>query len=232
MTDNQGKRAASQLFIVEFDLNELSSHFFNQVLGFKRAAEERGMLPHVLLGTDVAPALAEPLGARRLIELGPMQVATFPDQLDSFAEGDRQLQSLWRAIEATDVASHDIVMITSSRPVVIYSLGAWLARLPQARRPAVFFRFFNHEYLDLKNTNFSEQSWMHRFAARDLSLRPGQERVFFTVNNERLIAPLAQLRARRVFPMPLPKHYGEIPPRARRTRPRPSFTCISMREAA
>jgi hypothetical protein len=206
-----GRAAASQLFVIEFDLNELSSHFFNQVLGFKLAAEERGLVPHVFLGKDVAPALADPLEAHRLIELDPIDVTAFQDQLDSFAEGDRQLRSLWDAIETMNVSSHDIVMITSSRPVVIYSLGAWLSRLPGDRRPAAFIRFFNHEYLDLRKMDFSEQSWMHRFAARDLSLRPGQERVFFTVNNERLIAPLTQLCARRVFPMPLPKYYGEVP---------------------
>ena len=34
--------AAPRLFIVEFDLADRSSHFFNQVLGFKLAAEQRG----------------------------------------------------------------------------------------------------------------------------------------------------------------------------------------------
>jgi hypothetical protein len=149
--NNEGKRAsASQLFIVEFDLNELSSHFFNQVLGFKLAAEQRGWIPHVLLGKDVAPALAEPLEAQRVIELGPIDVRSLRDPLDAFMESDRQLQSLWDTIEATRVSSRDIVLITSSRPVVIHSLGAWLGRLSPEQRPAVFIRFFSHEYLDLK----------------------------------------------------------------------------------
>jgi hypothetical protein len=59
--------------------------------------------------------------------------------------------------------------------------------------------------------DYGGQSWIHHLAAKDLLQRPGQARVFFTVNNEALIMPLAQLCARRVFQMPLPKYYGEIP---------------------
>ena len=150
--NNEGTQAsAPQLFIVEFDLNELSSHFFNQVLGFKRAAEERGWTPRILLGKDVAPALADPLQGHRLIEPEATDAVTSPRQADGFAKSDQQLQSLWNAIEAMAVSSRDIVLITSSRPVVVYSLGAWLNRLGPEQRPAVFIRFFSHEYLDLKN---------------------------------------------------------------------------------
>lgn len=210
---DEGRREpAFQLFIVEFDLADLSSHFFNQVLGFRRAAEERGGTAHVFIGKNADPALAEPLMAHRLIEWTPKDAAAYRYQLDGFAESHAQLQPLWHAIQSMEVSSRDIVMITSARPAVIYSLGAWLSRLAADRRPAVFIRFYHHDYLDLENGGYSAQSWTHRFAARDLSLRPGQERVFFTVNNEALIRPLAQLCSRRVFQMPLPKYYGDIPP--------------------
>jgi hypothetical protein len=230
MNRNEGEQAsASQLFIVEFDLAELSSHFFNQVLGFKQAAEERGWIPRVLLRKDVAATLADPLDAHRLIELEPMNAAA-PDGLDGFAESDRQLRSLWSAIESMKVSAHDIVLITSSPPVVIHSLGAWLSRLAPERRPAVFIRFFNHEYLDLKKMDYGGQSWLHHLAAKDLLLRQGQERVFFTVNNETLIMPLAQLCARRVFHMPLPKYYGEAPePRPAGAGPHVIYTHLNMR---
>lgn len=229
--NNEGTQAsAPQLFIVEFDLNELSSHFFNQVLGFKRAAEERGWTPRILLGKDVAPALADPLQGHRLIEPEATDAVTSPRQADGFAKSDQQLQSLWNAIEAMAVSSRDIVLITSSRPVVVYSLGAWLNRLGPEQRPAVFIRFFSHEYLDLKTMHYNERSSLHRFAARDLSLKPGQERVFFTVNNEKMIAPLAQLCARRVFQMPLPKYYGEVPASRRANEEAPAiYAHLNMR---
>src|ERR1700730_7017185 len=89
---------ASRLFIVEFDLAELSSHFFNQVLGFKQAAENRGRMPCVLLRKNVASSLAEPLNARRTIEFEPGSPGRPDYALDLFAEGDRRLRSLWDAI--------------------------------------------------------------------------------------------------------------------------------------
>jgi hypothetical protein len=206
-----GQRApASRLFIVEFDLAELSSHFFNQVLGFKQAAENRGLMPCILLRKNVAASLAEPLNARRIIEFEPGSPGRPDYALDLFAEGDRRLRSLWDAIAEMAVSRHDIVLITSAYPAVIYSLGAWLGRLDSVSRPAVFFRSYNHEYLDLETMGHGERSWLYRFAAGDLSLRPGQERVFLTVNNAALVAPLEQLCSRRIFQMPLPKHYGAV----------------------
>jgi hypothetical protein len=203
-------KPASRLFIVELDLTPLSGHFFNQVLGFKLAAEELGLVPCVLLRKDVDASLAEPLAGQRVIEFDSISPEMLEYELDSFAETDRQLQSLWAALERMAISRRDIVMITSGRPLVIYSLGAWLGRLNQKNRPAVFLRFFNHDYLDPNTMEFSEQSWIYRFAASDLSLRLGQEHVFFTVNNDKLLTPLARLCMRRVFHMPLPKYYGEM----------------------
>jgi hypothetical protein len=200
---------APRLFIVEFDLADRSSHFFNQVLGFKLAAEQRGMTPCVLLPKGVDPSLADPLNAHAVIEFEPPAAGSLDYELDAFAEGDKQLRSLWAAIEDRTVSRDDIVLITSARPVVIYSLGAWLGRLDRASRPAIFIRFYNHDYLDLATMRYSDRSWMHRLASRDLALRPGQERVFFTANNETLITPLGHLCARRIFYMPIPKHFGD-----------------------
>jgi hypothetical protein len=199
-----------RLFIVEFDLAELSGHFFNQALGFKLAAHELGLVPCVLLRKDVGALLADPLAGHRVIESDPIAVEPRDHKLDWLADGDGQLQSLWATMEEMAISRHDIILITSGRPIVIYSLGAWLGRLDRETRPAVFFRFYNHDYVSLTTMEFGEHSWMLRFAARDLWLRPGQERVFFTVNNNNLVAPLGRLCMRRVFQMPLPKFYGEM----------------------
>src|SRR6185295_9809145 len=82
--------AAPRLFIVEFDLADRSSHFFNQVLGFKLAAEQRGMTPCVLLPKGVDASLAEPLNAHAVIEFEPRAAGSLDYEFDLFAEGDKQ----------------------------------------------------------------------------------------------------------------------------------------------
>jgi hypothetical protein len=208
----------ARLFIVELDLAELSSHFFNQILGFKQAAEQLGLTPHVFLPSQINPSLAEALGGRAMIDLDVDQRKQLDFPLDVFAEADRLLRPLWRAIEEMAVSNSDIIVITSARPTVIYSLGAWLGNLAPERRPAVFIRFLDHSYLNPGTMDYSDHSWQYRFASRDLSLRAGQERVFFTTNNDTLVTPLSGLCLRRVFHMPLPKYYGELahPPADRR----------------
>jgi hypothetical protein len=200
----------ARLFLIEFDLRDYSSHFFNQALGFKVAAEEAGLVPHILLPKDTASSLAKPLNGHCVIEFDDAASGSFEFELDAFSNGHRQLEPLWAILESMAISQNDIVLITSGRPVVIYSLGAWLGRIARANRPAVYIRFFNRDYLNAEATDFSERSWSFRFAARDLSLRSGQDRVFFTVNNEDLAEPLGRLCARRVFWMPLPKHYGDV----------------------
>jgi glycosyltransferase involved in cell wall biosynthesis len=210
--NTNGEQAASRLFIIEFDLVNLSGHFFNQALGFKLAAEQRGMTPCVLVPKGVDDALAKPLNALKAVDYRePTNVGARGHQLDVFADAHRQLQSLWDTLTAQGISHDDIVLITSARPAVIYSLGVWLGQLEKQNLPAIFFRCFYHDYLDLETLGYSDQSWTHRFAARDLSLRLGQERVFLTVNNKRMVSPLGRLCMRHVFEMPLPKYYGDTP---------------------
>ncbi|MGH9805920.1 MAG: hypothetical protein ACRD9W_01440, partial [Terriglobia bacterium] len=164
-----------------------------------------------MLRKDVDASLAVPLAAHKVIDFAPSGAGPLAYELDCFADDNQQLQSLWAAIDKMSISSRDIVLITSGRPAVIYSLGAWLGRLERENRPAVFMRFYEYDYLDLNPKSSAEPGWMFRFAANDLRLRPGQERVFFTVNNRKVVIPLAQLCARRVFQLPLPKYYGETP---------------------
>ncbi len=201
--------SSRKIFIIEFDLTHLSSHFFNQALGFKRAAQELGIIPFVLVGKDVASELADPLEAHRVVEFSSSHPLQWNYQLDCFSERHQSLQSLWSYIEGSGITRADLILITSAQPTAIYSLAVWLSSLKRESQPAVFIRSFDHDYLDLETMNYAEQSWMLRFAARDLSLRLGQERVFFMVNNKNLVLPLGSLCSRRIFEMPLPKYYGE-----------------------
>jgi hypothetical protein len=210
VTSPAKKASPAQLFIVEFDLTELSGHFFNQILGFKSAAEETGLKCVTLLPRRVDKSLADSLGGKRIIDLDLIRRSRLDFKLDLFAEGHRLLTSLWKAIDKAGVSGNDIVLLTSARPIVIYSLGAWLGLLPEARRPAVFIRFLDHSYIDLETMDYTELSWTYRFAAKDLSLRPGQERVFFTINNARMAPVLGSMCERRIFQMPVPKYYGEL----------------------
>jgi hypothetical protein len=204
-SDESGDR----LFVIEFDLMDLSSHFFNQLLGYRRAAEKIGMTPYIMLPVTTPAMLAEQLGGHRVIAYDRASLNDSHYDIDLFAEGDVQLRSLWTAIETLGVSRTDTVLIASGRPIVIYSLGAWLARLAPEQRPAVFINFLSHDYLDLTTMTLGAGSWDYRFAARDLALRPGQERVHFMTGNQRLVGPLARLCLRRVFLMPMPKYYGE-----------------------
>lgn len=195
-----------KLFVIEFDLYEFSGHFFNQVLGFKCAAEEIGMIPHVLVSIDTPDSIASKLNAKQIINL--KQSTAKNASLDYFIETHLHLLTLWSYIEELAVSKHDFIIITSSRPNVIYSLSQWLSTLNKENVPFVFIRFFGHEYFDLKTMNYNNHSWVYRFAARDIGLRQGQEKIFFTTNNKTTMPLVSDLCSRRFFHMPLPKYYG------------------------
>ena len=205
-----------RLFILEFNLNSLSGHYFNQLLGFKLAAAEYGIKPYILLNHDADPALAEQLDAFRVICWQPVDIRLLNYPFDIFAEGDKQLQPVWEKLEELQISSQDMLLVLSENPVFIYSLGAWFGRIAAAVRPSVFMRFVSAaNYLDLKTLDYHEQSWMYRFAGQDLALRPGQEKVFFLANNHRALTDLGRLCSRRIFYMPLPKYYGDAFPARR-----------------
>jgi hypothetical protein len=198
-----------RLFILEFDLVPLSAHFFNQILGFRNAAEAKGMAPRVYLPAASEQVLAAALDGQCIIE--PL-AHTFDgdDALDDLIDAAHKLHRLWDAVTAAGVGREDLVLITSSRPAVILSLGFWLARLSANARPAAFIRFFDQGYLTPDGMDFGARARIYRLAARLLAAMPGQDRVFFTVNNEALAPRLERLCERRVFAMPVPKYYGPL----------------------
>jgi hypothetical protein len=201
-----------RVFILEFDMAEMSSHFFNQALGFKQAATQMELEPCVLVPVAAGPKLIEPLDARAVIEpmpYYPSDCANDTKMPDVFAAAHRRLRRLWSTIETFGVTRNDIVVITSPRPLVIYSLGVWLGELSYDARPTTFFRFFGNEYLDFATMSYSWLKDAYRFASHSLAERPGQERIFFMVDSEALCDSLAQLCSRRVVHMPVPIYHGE-----------------------
>ena len=200
------KKGPARLFIVEFDLPYLSGHYYNQILGFRSAAECRGIKPFIFLHKDVDNAIAISLNALQILDWRPGDHKISPFGFDVFPESDKSLQTLWEAIETGGATSRDIVLILSAIPEVIYSLGRWIGRISSKKSPSVFIRIVGaNNWLNLDTLQPNEQAWKFRFAAQDLSTRSGQGRVFFMANNLQSAKALAHLGERRVFFMPIPK---------------------------
>jgi glycosyltransferase involved in cell wall biosynthesis len=204
-----------RLFVLDFDLVGFSGHCFNQVFGFRAAARALGLEPRVLIPAAAEASIAGLLDARALLPPVPWHLADQKSAGEILAWTRAALRPVWDSIVAEQVAASDILLITSSRPAVICALADWLDTLQPEACPAVFFRFFGAEFLNFENTAFTEYSWPYRHASNELASRPGQERVFFTVNNRKIIAKLEQLVSRPVHLMPMPKYYGDAAPAGR-----------------
>jgi glycosyltransferase involved in cell wall biosynthesis len=204
-----------RLFILDFDLVGFSGHCFNQVLGFREAARALGLAPHVFIPAAAEASIAGLLDARAMLPPVPWHLPDQTSAAETFAWTRAALRPVWKTIEAEQLAAFDLLLITSSRPAVIHALADWLGTLQPQSCPAVFFRFFGAEFLNFENTAFTEYSSPYRQASSELASRPGQERVFFTVNNRKIIAQLEQLVSRPVHFMPMPKYYGDAAPAGR-----------------
>src|SRR5690349_14770970 len=98
------KTAAAQrkLVVVGFNLANQCSHDYNELLGYKKAADALGLVPHILVPRSAEPALAAALSAAPVIDPpSPMMNVTadnLVDHLVTFADAKRHLTSLWAAI--------------------------------------------------------------------------------------------------------------------------------------
>lgn len=202
-----GGAGRPRLYIVEFDLADLSGHFFDQALGFIEAAHSHGMDALVFTLKGLEPSLAEALDAQTILE-PPLDPSDRDGQIEALTEEQSRLDALWESLKAQELSKDDIVLFTSARPASIYAVANWLAVLPYETRPVVFFRFFGPEFLDPHDMKYNDRAWLYRFVSRELALRPGHRRVFFTINNSRLVEALERLCTRRVFQMPVPKYHG------------------------
>jgi glycosyltransferase involved in cell wall biosynthesis len=198
-----------KLVVVGYDL---TSHYFNELLGYKSAAGLLGLQFRIITARLVEPQLAAKLCAEPTIDPLPRAWDILPEnlveQLVAFADSDGHLASLWAAIAACDLRSTDMLLFPIPRPLIIVRVGEWLAQLPSHRRPSVFFRFTGGEIVRKKTgqTN-SAAAVLFRLACSDLRRRSGQERVFLLADTVPLARMLTRVCCRSAFPMPVPKYH-------------------------
>jgi hypothetical protein len=202
--------ASPRVFIADFDLIGYSGHFFNQVLGLREAARARGIETRIYIARRADPAIAEELGAHALLPFVRWYFIGKDVFLESFVGAQLTLSPLWEDLEAAAVSERDLLVITSSRPQVVFAVGQWLRARPASARPAVVFRFFGPEFFDFEADAFNDRAWAYHLASRSLPEGDGGERVFFTLNNQKALAHLEKLGVRRAFYLPVPKYYGPI----------------------
>ena len=208
-----------RFFIVELDAVDYTGHFFNQVFGLRDAALELGLEPHVFVPTTAEAAVVKGLDAKAILP----RLAWFESNrdlvLESFAEIKQDLTALWQAIAAHDITEQDILFFTSSRPTTIFALGDWLSHQRMESRPATFVRFIGAEISNPQTLVHGQKAWAFRFASDCLATSGADARVFFTVNNRKLLKYLEILCGRRAFFLPVPKYYDVTGDSSRRGGP-------------
>jgi hypothetical protein len=134
-----------KLIVVAFDLPDRSSHFFNELLGYKHAADALGIGIKIFVPQRADTRLVTTLGATAILDrpprIGAFDPAHISRQLDSFFDTAQKLDRLWAAIEAEDLSRIRAILFPQPHAAVIRAAGAWLGRHPAHLRPAVFFRF-------------------------------------------------------------------------------------------
>ena len=203
-----------KLVIACFSLPNRCFHYFNEIIGYRAAAEALGLTPIVLAPRDIDPSLAGPLAAKTVLDplpqIGAGDAQTIVNQLTEILDFTYRLQSPWRAIEAENLNEADIILFHVAHPVLVQGAGLWLASRRPRQRPSVFYRFVGEELVDRVTGKVSGAAALYRAASKDLSTRNGQERVFFLANTSLMLRRVARVSDRRTFLMPLPKHYGDI----------------------
>jgi hypothetical protein len=219
-----------RVFIVDFDLVRYSGHSFNQVFGYCQAARELGLETRVYIRDTADPKIAEELNAKAVLPLVHWYL-TKDALLSAFVNALSVLRPLFKEFEESCISKQDVLVITSSRPQVIWGVGQWLATLPESMRPAVFFRFFRTDFFDFRRIEFSATAWAYRFAARMLATMPGGDRIFFTVNNDKAVQHLDRLTLRPTFFLPVPKYYGAVADRSEPGMSKPAKIYVHVNRA-
>jgi hypothetical protein len=202
--------SSPRVFIVDFDLVGYSGHYFNQVLGLREAARAREIEARIYISQRADPKITEELGARAILPAIRWHDVSKDLLLEDLACAQFTLSPLLKDLEAAHVSERDVLVITSSRPQVIFGVGQWLCAQPASARPAVVFRFFVPEFYDFEAKTFKAGEWAFRFASRSLIGLPGADRVFFTLNDKRALGHLERLSLRRAFYLPVPKYYDAL----------------------
>ncbi len=207
------RRAAGvrgKLIVVGLQLPGQSGHHFNELLGYKTAADALGLAHHIIVPHTADPRLAASLSADPVLiplpPVGNINAEHFVGQLVAFADMTWNLESLWVAIEAHDLRDTDILLFSRGHPILISGVGLWLARRSPKRRPSVFFRTVGDEIIDMETARYNGAAVFFRLACSDLRARPGQERVFLLVESSAVARMVTRVCCRRTFLTPTPKH--------------------------
>lgn len=196
-----------RIFIADFDLEGFSGHFFNQLLGFREAARERGLEARVFVRDTAMPDVVARLDARAILPAVPWRYEK-DDQFAALADARRVLAPLWRDLDAIGTRASDLLIVTSSRAQVIFGTNQWLDGLSPNERPTVCIRFNGPEFFDFDTMEFKPRAWSYHFVSRFASGSPSGDRILFTINNADAVSLLERLTQRPAFFAPIPKYYG------------------------
>ncbi len=225
-------RVRNKLIFVGFVLPDQSGHFFNELLGYKRAAQDMQFEPRVFVPRDVSPALAIALDAERALDQAPDLSTTaqtsLENQVDEFARPG--LDYLVDLLSAEGVERIHAIIFPQGNPAVIRTIGMWLARLPAELRPAVFFRFVG-KFADAARSTETRAASFYRLAGCELATREGNERIFFVTNSEPMRRVLTRTSCRRSFLVPTPKLLDFPPPAPRRSAETTVYLHLNLRSA-
>lgn len=179
-----------QLIIVTYYLSDQTGHHFNELLGYRTAAQALGLACRIIVPRTCAPHLATSLLAEPVLDALPMG----------------SLQKLYTAIEAHYPRDTDMLLFAIGEPILIAGIGLWLARRSPRRRPSVFFRLVGDELFDPETGQLTPNAEFFRTACSKLSKRPGHERVFLLASSSEVARFAASVGGRRVFVTSVPKH--------------------------
>jgi hypothetical protein len=209
------RRAAevrAKLIVVGLHLSDQVGHSFNELLGYKTAAEALGLAHRIIVPRTADPRLAALLSADPLLDPLPrtrdIDAEQVVGQLVEFADMRGNLESLWAAIETQDPRATDILLFSCGHPMLISGVGWWLALRSPARRPSVFFRIVGNEIIDMTTGRYNGAAVLFRMACSELRALPGQERVFLLVESSAVARMMTRVCCRRTFLTPMPKHLG------------------------
>jgi hypothetical protein len=196
-----------KLIVVGFELPDQSSHYFNELLAYKSAAEALGLTPKIFVPRLAHPRLVAALGATPILDplFQPADMA--PERLGSelatCLSASETLGYLWDAIETEGLSQIRAIVFPQPNPAAIRATSLWLGRKRSGRVPDIFFRFVWG--FDRPGPLSESHVLACHLAAKDLNTRPGHEHVFFLANSRGALSSIMRVCDRRAFMVPVPR---------------------------
>ena len=138
--------ARGKLVVVAFDLRDQSSHFLNELIGYRSAAKELEIDATFLVPRDTNKRFVQMLSAKPVLDplprFSPIASSDVAKKLEAFLKAPRKLESLWRLIEAEDLSQIRAIVCTQPNPALIRAAGLWLER--HEFRPGGVLSLYEH----------------------------------------------------------------------------------------